>query len=110
MTLRMGRVIGIKPSGIERYKDLHANPWPDTVEELKNRNIQNFSIFLRAPENLLFSYWEYTGSNFEEDFAKTKESPRTQAWWDLTAPLQQPLASRKADEWWSPMERVFFAE
>ena len=70
---RMGRVIGIKPQCIERYKELHAQPWPDIIEQLKQRNIQNFSIFLREPENLLFSYWEYTGTDFEADFARSKE-------------------------------------
>ena len=107
---RMGRVIGIKPQCIERYKELHAQPWPDIIEQLKQRNIQNFSIFLREPENLLFSYWEYTGTDFEADFARSKDDPRTRQWWELTAPLQNPLDSRESGEWWAPAEQIFFAE
>ena len=102
MVQRMGRVIGIKPEGIARYKKLHADPWPDTIQRLKERNIQNFSIFLREPENLLFSYWEYTGSDFAADFAHKTNDTRSQEWWDLTDPLQAPLESRRKDEWWSP--------
>lgn len=110
MVQRMGRVIGITPEGIKRYKELHANPMPGSVERLKERNIQNFSIFLREPENLLFSYWEYTGTDFEADFARNKNDPQTQEWWKLTAPLQRPLDSRANGEWWSPMEEIFYAE
>jgi len=108
MVQRMGRVIGIDPDSINRYKELHKNPWPDIAEKLKERNIQNFSIFLREPENLLFSYWEYVGDDFERDFDRTRNDPGTQAWWELTAPLQRPLDSRKDGEWWAMMEPVFY--
>ena len=110
MVQRMGRVIGIKPEGIARYKELHANPWPDTISRLRERNIQNFSIFLREPENLLFSYWEYTGNDFAADFARNADDARTKEWWDLTGPLQEPLKSRRDGEWWSPMEEIFYAK
>jgi len=110
MVQRMGRVIGIKPGGIKRYKELHANPWPETIEHLSARNIQNFSIFLREPENLLFSYWEYTGEDINADLARTANDSRTKDWWRLTSPLQQPLDSRADGEWWSPMEKIFFAK
>lgn len=109
MVQRMGRVIGINPEDIERYKELHANPWDDVLERLRERNILNFSIFLREPENLLFSYWEYTGSDFDADFEKTKDDPRAREWWALTGPLQRPLDSRADGEWWSPMEQIFYA-
>jgi L-rhamnose mutarotase len=32
---------------------------------------------------------------------------RTQEWWAVTMPMQQPLASRKSDEWWAGAEEVF---
>lgn len=76
MVQRMGRVIGIEPGGIARYKELYANPWRESIESLKQQNIQNFSIFLREPENLLLSYWEYAGTNFAEDRAKAVASER----------------------------------
>lgn len=110
MVQRMGRVIGIKPEGIARYKELHAKPWPDIVEKLKERNIQNFSIFLREPENLLFSYWEYTGVDFETDFGKSEQDESTKKWLELCSPLQSPLDTRAESEWWSSMEQIFFME
>ena len=110
MVQRMGRVVGIRPDGIARYKELHAAPWPEVIQHLKDRNIQNFSIFLREPENLLFSYWEYTGTDFASDVARTTGDARVKEWLELTGALQAPLTSRGSDEWWSPMEEVFFAK
>ena len=110
MVQRMGRVIGIKPDGIARYKELHANPWPEVIQDLKDRNIHNFSIFLREPENLLFSYWEYTGTDFASDIARTTDNPRIKEWLELTGALQDPLVSCGKDEWWAPMEEVFFTD
>ena len=33
--------------------------------------------------------------------------PRTQEWWAVCMPLQQPLGTIKEGEWWGPMEEVF---
>ena len=37
---------------------------------IRQCNIQNYTIFLREPENLLFSYFEYTGDDREADMAR----------------------------------------
>lgn len=105
---RMGMVVGLKPERIADYKRLHANTWPDILERISRCNITNYSIFLREPENLLFSYWEYTGTDIEADAAKMAADPRTQEWWDVCMPCQAPLESRKKGEWWAMMEEVFY--
>ena len=104
---RMGMVLGLKPDKVERYKDLHANVWPEILEMISACNITNYSIFLKEPENLLFGYWEYTGDDFEADAAKMAADPKTQEWWDVCMPCQQPLETRKEGEWWAMMEEVF---
>ena len=110
MAQRMGFVIGINPADIPRYKELHADVWPDVLKRLKASNITNYSIFLREPENLMFGYWEYTGTDFEADMAAIGEDPVTREWWAVCGPMQRPLDSRKDDEWWAGMEQVFFLE
>ncbi|MDO6732560.1 L-rhamnose mutarotase [Marinovum sp. 2_MG-2023] len=110
MTQRMGFVIGIKAADIPRYKELHADVWPDVLTRLKASNITNYSIFLREPENLMFGYWEYTGSDFAADMAAIGEDPVTREWWAVCGPMQSPLDSRKDDEWWAGMEHVFYLE
>ena len=62
--------------------------------------IRNFSIFLKEPENLLFAYWEYHGSDFAADAARMAADPVTRDWWALTDPCQalkrRALGERRA--------------
>jgi L-rhamnose mutarotase len=104
---RMGMVIGLKPEKIAEYKRLHAAVWPEILDTISKCNIRNYTIFLKEPENLLFGYWEYHGEDFEADAAKMAAAPRTQEWWDVCMPCQQPLDTRKDGEWWAMMEEVF---
>lgn len=107
---RMGSVIGIRPEAIPEYKRLHAAAWPDVLAMISACNITNYSIFLKEPENLMFSYFEYRGSDFAADSAKMAADPRTREWWAVCGPMQQPLETRKAGEWWASMEEVFHHE
>ncbi|PIV76319.1 MAG: L-rhamnose mutarotase [Rhodobacteraceae bacterium CG17_big_fil_post_rev_8_21_14_2_50_65_11] len=104
---RMAMVIGLKPERAEEYKQLHANAWPEILERITACNISNYSIYLKEPENLLFGYWEYTGEDFEADAAKMAADPRTQDWWEICKPCQEPLETRADGEWWAMMEEVF---
>ena len=104
---RMGMQLGIKPEHIAEYKRLHADVWPEVLAKIADCNIRNYSIFLRQPENMMFAYFEYHGADFAADSAKMAADPKTQDWWAINEPLQEPLRSRKAGEWWAPMEEVF---
>jgi len=104
---RMGMVIGLKAEKVAVYKRLHAAVWPEILEMISACNIRNYSIFLKEPENLLFGYWEYHGEDFEADAAKMAADPKTQEWWDVCMPCQDPLETRKDGEWWAMMEEVF---
>lgn len=107
---RMGMVIGLKPDKIAEYKRLHAETWPSVLQMIADCNIRNYTIFLREPENLLFAYWEYHGTDFAADAAKMAADPETQRWWTFTDPCQEPLASRGEGEFWAPMEEVFHTD
>ena len=110
---RYGSVIKIKPEHLEEYKELHANAWPEVLEQIRDSNIRNYSIFHRQlddGEHYLFSYFEYVGDDFEADMAAMAEDPTTQRWWDVCKPMQIPLDTRKEGEWWSDMESVFYFE
>ena len=104
---RMAMLIGLKPEKVSEYKELHANAWPEILAQISKSNIRNYSIFLKEPENLLFGYWEYHGTDFAADAARMAEDPKTQEWWALTDPCQQPLATRAEGEWWAMMKEVF---
>jgi L-rhamnose mutarotase len=107
---RIGSVIGLQPGAVARYKALHAAVWPEVLARIAASNIRNYSIFLKEPENLMFSYFEYHGRDFEADMKLMAADPKTQEWWSICGPLQAPLPTRKKGEWWASMEEVFHAD
>jgi len=104
---RMGQILGIKPEAIAEYKRLHRETWPEIVAIISAAHIENYSIFLKEPENLLFAYWEYTGTDFAADQARLAAEPRMKDWWAICEPMQAPLETRLPGEWWARMEQVF---
>src|ERR1700735_72202 len=106
----MGQVIGLKPGAVAEYNRLHAAVWPEVLQVIHDANIRNYSIFLKEPENLLFAYWEYHGTNFDADADKMLENPAMKRWWRVCTPLQEALATRKPGEWWATMQQVFFTD
>lgn len=102
---RYAQVIRVKAENLEKYKELHANPWSSVNKMIRACNIRNYSIYLR--DGYLFSYFEYVGDDFEADMKKMAEDPDTQAWWKETDPCQEPVASAKPGQWWADMEEVY---
>jgi L-rhamnose mutarotase len=104
---RMAMVIGIRPDRLDDYAELHARPWPEMNAALTAAHIGNYSIFLKQPENLLFGYWEYYGTDFAADMARLGALPVTKRWLTLTDACQQPLGSAPQGEKWSCLKQVF---
>lgn len=104
---RMGHVIRLRPEAIDEYKRIHAAVWPEVLALISHCNIANYTIFLKEPENLMFAYWEYHGTDFAADMAAMRADPRMQDWWRITDPMQTPLEHRGTDEWWARMQPVF---
>jgi L-rhamnose mutarotase len=102
---RFGQVIGVRPEYFERYKKYHAAVWPGVLDMIKKCNMQNYSIYYK--DNMLYAYFEYTGSDFAADMARMAADPETQEWWSIMEPMQNPVDTRKAGEWWADMEEVF---
>ncbi|WP_126248213.1 L-rhamnose mutarotase [Chitinophaga rhizosphaerae] len=106
---RFGMVTGIKPEKIAYYRKLHAQVWPGVVKTIGACNIRNYSIYLKEMDGktYLFSYFEYTGSDFAADMKKMAADTVTQRWWKETAPAQIPLPdAAAAGETWSKLEEV----
>lgn len=103
---RFGQVLGIKPEGIEEYERLHAAVWPEVLTTIHTCNIRNYSIFRH--DNLLFAYFEYVGSDYEADMEKMAADPKTQEWWAINRPLQEPLDP--GHEWWTTLREVFHVD
>jgi len=102
---RFGQVIQVRPDKVEYYKKLHAAVWEKVKDMITQCNITNYSIYLK--DHFLFSYYEYTGSDYEADMAKMAADPTTQEWWKECMPCQEPLETRAEGEWWANMQEVF---
>ena len=110
---RYGLIVGLREETIEEYNRLHADVWPDVLDQIHRSNIRNYSIFLRKlpdGKHYLFSYFEYVGSDFAADMAAMAADPRTQEWWKITDPCQEPLPDRAEGEWWAAAEEVFHVD
>ena len=104
---RMAMIIKVKPDKLAEYKRLHAEPWAAMNDALTAAQIGNYSIYLREPENLLFGYWEYFGTDFAADMRVLGEREVTKRWLALTDSCQQPLDSAQPGEWWSYLPEIF---
>ena len=109
---RYGSVIGLRPDCEQQYRELHANAWPAVMARLKQSNVQNYSIYVTELDGkrYLFSYFEYTGTDYAADMLQLAEDPQTRRWWQQTDPLQIQLPNRKEGDNWSMMERVFLLD
>ena len=108
MVQRFAKVLGIPKENRERYEELHADVWPGVLEQIKRSNIRNYSIYRYG--ELLFSYFEYVGDDYEGDMARMAADPMTQKWWEINEPLQQPVSERNEGEWWMDIPEIFHTD
>jgi L-rhamnose mutarotase len=102
---RVASVIGLPLENVERYESLHAAVWPAVLARLSASNIVNYSIYRYG--ELLFSYLEYTGDDFDSDMAAVSADLATQEWWAVCMPLQRPVEGRAEGEWWKELPELF---
>ena len=74
----------LKPEKVDDYIALHAEPWPELLELIAKCNIHNYSISIRGTE--LYTYYEYTGADYDADMAVMDNSPVMQRWWTFSKP------------------------
>jgi L-rhamnose mutarotase len=105
---RFGQIIGVKPEAFEQYKKYHAEVWPEVLDMIKKCNIRNYTIFHK--DHRLYAYFEYTGTNYAADMAKMAADSKTQEWWAIMEPMQEPVLTKAKGEWWADMEEVFHTD
>lgn len=102
---RFGMAIGLKPEHETIYRKAHAAVPAGVLRTIKECNIRNYSIYLR--NSVLYSYFEYTGTDYAADMEKMAADPATQEWWSRMDPMQSPFEDRAPGEWWAAMDEVF---
>ena len=104
--VRFGQLGKLKKDKIEEYIELHAATWPGVLKTITECNLQNYSIFLHG--DLVFSYFEYVGEDYEADMTKMAEDPVTQDWWTHTHPCFETYAIDPTSEFYHDMKQIFF--
>ena len=100
--------IRLKTGYEEAYRVFHTAVWPEVLEMIRMCHIENYSIYLH--DGVLFSYFEYHGTDYAADMARMAADKTTQEWWALMEPMQDPLPDRKPGNWWKELEEVFHAD
>lgn len=75
---RITSVIGLAPENRTVYKKLHVKAWPTVLDRITRSGIRNYSIYRHG--DLLFSYFEYVGDNFDVDMEAMSDDEETQRW------------------------------
>jgi L-rhamnose mutarotase len=96
---RFAQTVNVKKGKMNEYKKAHLQVWPEVLKQISQSNIKNYSIFVF--QDILFSYFEYHGVDYESDMAKMASDPITQNWWALMEPLIEE------GDWWLDIEEVF---
>lgn len=105
---RFGQIGRLKKEKIDEYVKLHAAVWPDVMKMITECNLQNYSIFIR--DDLVFSYFEYTGDDYEADMKKMAADETTQRWWSYTRPCFEKYNEESTEAFYEDMETIFYME
>jgi L-rhamnose mutarotase len=102
---RFGMAIELKKDKADRYRELHAKPWPEINAMIKKCNIRSYSIYESEIDGklYLFSYFEYVGDDFKKDMAVMAADPKMKEWWAETDPCQIRLPGTPDGEQWLRM-------
>lgn len=112
---RIGQIIRLKRSCLQQYKDCHAAAWPAVLDQIKDCNITDYSIFLDEQSMTLFASMKYTGNDFDADMEKMRANPEVRRWWEMTDSMQETLVegsmgSTDPRGWWRDVEEIFRCE
>ena len=93
----------LKPEKVQDYVELHAKPWPKLLELIDRCNIHNYSISIRGTQ--LYTYYEYTGSDYDADMAVMDNSTVMQEWWKYSKPC---FLHHDQGHYYDDLEEIFY--
>ena len=84
---RIATISKLKPGTADKYIELHKNVWPGVVKAGHDAHMQNYSIYRFG--DYLFSYYEYTGDDFDGDMARKADLDVSQEWQKATGEYRE---------------------
>ncbi|KAI1212843.1 rhamnose mutarotase [Annulohypoxylon truncatum] len=113
---RIAQVVKLKPEFVDKYKEVHAAVWPEVLQQIKDCNIQDYSICHDPGTGILFATFKYVGYDYSGDMERMRGNPKVREWWAMTDGFQESLVpGAKSSEsgnpaWWKELEEVFYLE
>lgn len=95
----------LKPEKVDDYIKLHSEPWPELMELLDKCHIHHYSISVRGAE--VFTYYEYTGEDYDGDMKIMNESAVMQKWWTFSKPC---FLHHDEERYYDDLTEVFYKE
>jgi L-rhamnose mutarotase len=80
---RFGQVDIIDQAEIEHFKGLQKTIYPEVIEELNKAHIQNYCLYLKDLDDTnvsVFTYFEYTGDDFNSEMEELRKNPAIKKW------------------------------
>lgn len=113
---RVAQIVKLKPEHVAEYKACHARVWPEVLKQIKDCNIEDYSIFHDPDSGILFASFKYVGYNWAGDMERMRENPKVQEWWKMTDSFQESLVpgakssygGEGEPSWWKGIEEVFY--
>ncbi|KAL2125860.1 hypothetical protein VTI74DRAFT_2453 [Chaetomium olivicolor] len=111
---RFAQIVKLKSEFVDKYKEVHAAVWPEVIEQIRDCNIQDYSIFHDAETGILFASFKYVGNDYTADMERMRQNPKVREWWRMTDGMQESLVPGAKDSesgepsWWKPVEEVFY--
>lgn len=106
--VRFGQVGRLRQEKTAEYESLHRDAWPKVLEMIKSCNLENYSIYRH--EDLVFSYFEYTGDDFQKDMEKMEQDEATKEWWKHTKPCFINNGISAKSEFYHDMKQIFYLQ
>ncbi|PVH97563.1 rhamnose mutarotase [Periconia macrospinosa] len=122
---RIAQYIYLQPGSEAAYRECHAKVWPKVLEQIKDSNIEDYSINIipsPSPSSttthhpiILVATFKYTGTSYSADMARMAANETVQEWWNMTdamqvSPVEGATGSMGEKGWWGQCEEVFRLE
>ena len=95
----------LKLEKVSDYITLHAEPWPELMALLEECHIHHYSISLKGNE--VFTYYEYTGTDYDADMRYMDSSAVMQRWWTYSKPC---FLHHDINHYYDDLTEVFYKE
>lgn len=102
---RIGTIMRLKPDKLEEYTALHQAIWEPIVQAGRQAHMQNYTIFHR--DGWLFSYFEYTGEDYQGDMARKNALEDSRLWQEATGRLREYV---EGDAKVVPMDEIWHCD